>query len=236
MRYIRFYRVMKLMVPTGQSFLGSIGLVMAHMVVINLFMSESGVTTVGFTALFMMAVFIMSAYARQMRFDSLCPVWDYPMTSKERVTFTYLSIPVTFFTTMLVLVLFGYLIFGIASMLGSVTVTDGDVAVTNVAGDLYMIGWNLLLMSWVFPLSYVESSKKRLVLIFGGYVVFALANLVLGSLLAGELFIRDDIRLLFLDHGHAWVFMVPFVVFALVSVWVSYKVSLHMNSYQKTAS
>jgi hypothetical protein len=229
MRYPDFYRIMKLMVPTGRMFLGSMLFVILHMFIGNLFLSEPGVTTVGLSALFMMAVFIMSGYARQMRFDPLCPIWDYPMTTKERVTYVYISIFVTFLGTLLFFIVVGLLIGGLVTLLGNVLVTEGESIQENIAGDLYTIGWNLLMMSWVFPLSYVEKDRNRTVLVFLGYVVFGLSNLVLGTLLTGKLFFRNDVRLLFVGQELALVLTILFVMLGILSIFFSYRAALRMH-------
>jgi len=234
MRYIGFYRIMKLMVPTGRDFLRSILFVILYMVVVNQIWSEPGVTSIGFTVIFMMAVFIMSAYARQMRFEPSCPVWDYPLSAKERVTYSYVSVLVTFLGTLVFFLAIGLMIGGLVAAFGNITIEDGAETPTNIAGDLYALAWNIVIMAYMFPLSYVEGDKKRTVLVLVGFSVFGLFNVLLGTMLTGEFFIRSDIRSLFIGSEGALVSSILFLVAAACSMVVSYRLSLRMNSYQKT--
>lgn len=231
MRYFDYYRLLTLKKPNRMGFGYALVFIALYIVQWNILFSEPGVTGIGTGPVFLFAVFTMSVYAIQLRFEPMDPLYQYPLVAKERVKYEYMSVVFVFLATVLILILFMYLLIGLVALFGSIDMTDGKVVPANTMGDLYVVWHNLCLFAFYMPLSYLESVRKRFVLGFIVFVLSSLMHVIVLLSLTGHVE-RGDMRAAFLDSSRASIMVPVLLVFGLAALWASYRISVRMNAYR----
>jgi hypothetical protein len=231
MRYLNYYRLLTLKQPNRMGFGYAMLFIIVYLVQWNLLFSEPGVTSIGLGFLFLFSIFTISVYAIQTRFDPTNPLYQYPLVAKERVKYEYISVVFVFLATVLLLVLFMYLIIGLVALFGSIDMTDGNVVPANAMGDLYVVVHYLFLFAFVMPLSYLESVRKRFVFGFVVFVLSSLMHIIVLLSLTGSVQ-RGDMRQAFLGASEATILVPVLLSLALTSLYASYRLSVKMNAYR----
>jgi hypothetical protein len=195
------------------------------------FFGENGVWSLGPSTFFIISLFTMSVYAHQIRFESTNPMYQFPLTAKERTKYEYMSIFVVFIGLLIFMVLFGFLMLGIFALFGDVSITDGEEVTSSFWVDSYNIAHHLFIVAFMMPLSYVESKKIKYSFGFLSVLIISLLNIIVYFTATSSLTISTSINSEITNLPYYQFIVLSILILSIISLILSYKKSVKMNSY-----
>ncbi len=232
MKYFKYYRLTTLMNLNRKGLGFSAIFVVVYIFLTSAFLSENGSWTMGPSTFFIFSLFTMSFYAHQMRFESTNPMYQFPLTSREKTKYDYISVFVVFIGLSIALVLLGLVFLGIFELLGDVSITDGEEVTTNFWTDSYNIAHHLFIVALMMPLSYLESNKKKYILGFVFALMISLIHYVIYFAATGSLSILNPVTAELINLPNYQFIVIGILIISIVSTVFSYKKSVLMNSYK----
>lgn len=231
MKYFKYYQLTTLM-NFNRKHLGFSALfVSLYILITHIFFSEGSTWSVNPSMFFIISLFTMSYYAHQSRFDATNPMYQFPLTSKEKIKYEYISIFVIFIGLLIFMIIIGFLLLGIFTLLGTGAVTDGEEAASSVWTDLYSIAHHLFIVAFMMPLSYVESRKKKYIYGICSAVAISLINALIYIIATGGLNIDSPITSVIREIPYYQFVVIGVFVLSVASVILSYRKSVHLNAY-----
>jgi len=231
MKYFKYYRLTTLMNVNRKHLGFSTVFVVIYVFLTSSFFGENGSWVMGPSTFFIVSLFIMSMYAHQIRFESTNPMYQFPLTAKERTKYEYINIFVVFIGVLIFMVLFGLLILGVFALFGNVDITDGEEVTSSFWVDAYNIAHHLLIASFMMPLSYVESKKIKYILGFLSAIMISLIHIVVYFIATGSLSISTSINSEIYNLPHYQFIVMSVLILSIIALMLSYKKSVKMNSY-----
>jgi hypothetical protein len=231
MNYFKYYRLTALMNLNRKSLGFSAVFVMVYIFLTSTFFNESGSWTLGPSTLFIISLFTMSLYAHQTRFDPTNPMYQFPLTSRERTKYEYMSVIVVFLGTTVVLMIFGLAIVGIFALFGHVNVTEGEEVVSSFWTDAYSMSHHFLIFALMMPLSYLESSKKKYIIGLACAMVISFIHFSVYFAATGSLSLSTPITTELVNIPYYQIVVIAFLAISVATIFMSYKKSVIMNSY-----
>ncbi|MCF7932022.1 MAG: ABC-2 transporter permease [Acholeplasmataceae bacterium] len=232
MRFFNYYRLLTITHPTKRGFGYMIIFVILYMIQWNLFFSEEDTTSIGAPILFILAVFAMSVYAYQARTEPTTPIYQFPITAKERTRYDYENVLFVFVGTIVFALLFFGSIIGLIALLGNAELTEGEETVMTILGDLFGFSHLLFVFGLVMPLSYVIDTKRRYLL--GGLFVMisSVMPIIVSVSMTGKILPKLDLRTVIHEMPYSFVIIPILFVLSVISVLVSCRISERMNAYR----
>lgn len=231
MNYFRYYRLTTLMNFNRRNLGFSAIFVGVYIFLTSTFLSESGTWTMGPSTFFIISLFTMSLYAHQMRFDSTNPMYQFPLTSRERTKYEYISVFVVFIGLTVVLILFGLVFFGIFSLFGKVNITDGEEVASNIWIDSYNIAHHFLIAALMMPLSYIESKKRKYILGVLFALIISVFHYAIYFAATGSLSLSTPVTAELIHLPYYQFIALSMLIISIISLILSYKKSVQLNCY-----
>jgi hypothetical protein len=231
MKYFKYYRLTTLMTLNRKHLGFSAVFVAIYIFLTSTFFGENGAWVMGPSTFFIISLFTMSMYAHQARFESTNPMYQFPLTAKERTKYEYISIFVVFIGLLIFMVLFGFLMLGIFALFGDVGFTDGEEVTSSFWTDSYNIAHHLFIVAFVMPLSYVESKRKKYIYGILSAVSILLIHMLFYGLATGGLNIDSPITSVITAIPYYQFIIIAVLVLSILSVIISYKKSVKLNAY-----
>mgnify|MGYP000480617912 CR=1 FL=1 len=230
-KLFRFYNILRLTAPTkkGLVFLIVNGIILT--VIYNRFFTDSGVYQVDFVLLFGLSVLVVSYYAYIAHSTADNPIYQLPWTAKERVLYTYLNVIFVFFSILIGLILFGYLMMGLFVLLGDGLgpVTDDSFSLT---GFLYMLGYNILFFAIYMPSSFYKNTKRRYVHGFFVWITLVLTSFIVIFLLNGSLSLQSSLLIQLNNSPNGLGIAIGMLILSILALYVSYDTSKRLAKYK----
>lgn len=232
MNYLKYYRLTTIM-TLNKRHLGYVFIfTLLYHYLTNKFFQESNSLVMGPSLIFIVAVFIISLYAHQMKFESNNPIYQFPLTIKEKTKYEYVSVFVTFIAAQLFLALFGFILLGIFALFGDVNIVDGEESFLSFWTDAYAVAHHLFIMSLVMPLSYISSNKKKFIYGTVFLLIIAMMNAAVYFVATGNLLLTTSLLLEITKISFYKPLIIGLFLLSIVSVYVSYRKSLSINRYK----
>lgn len=231
MKYFKYYRLTTLMTLNRKHLGFSAVFVAIYIFLTSTFFGENGAWVMGPSTFFIISLFIMSMYAHQIRFESTNPMYQFPLTAKERTKYEYMSIFVVFIGLLIFMVLFGFLMLGIFALFGDVSITDGEEVTSSFWVDSYNIAHHLFIVAFMMPLSYVESKKIKYSFGFLSVLIIALLNIIVYFTATSSLTISTSINSEITNLPYYQFIVLSILILSIISLILSYKKSVKMNGY-----
>jgi hypothetical protein len=231
MNYFKYYRLTTLMILNKRHLGYAFLFVIIYHYMTNKFFEGSNSWVMGPSLIFIVAVFMVSIYAHQMKFESNNPIYQFPLTIKQKTRYEYITVFVTYIAAQLFLVLIGLIFLGIFALLGDVSVTDGEEVTSSFWTDAYAVSHHLFIMALVMPLSYISSNKKKFIygLIFA--IIIFMMNAIIYLLATGNVSLSTSILLELTNISFYKPLVIGLLSLSMISVYVSYRKSVSINSY-----
>jgi hypothetical protein len=230
-KLFRFYNILRLTAPTrkGLVFLIVNGIILT--VIYNRFFTDSGVYQVDFVVLFGLSVLVVSYYAYIAHSTADNPIYQLPWTAKERVLYTYLNVIFVFFSILIGLILFGYLMMGLFVLLGDGLDSGNDVSV-SLRSSLYLIGNSTLFFAIYMPTSFYKNIKRRYVHSFIAWITLILVNFIVVFILSGGLSLSSSL-LIQLNHSSSGLgIAIGMLIVSILALYGSYDASKRLVKYK----
>lgn len=231
MKYFKYYKLTTLMTVNRKHLGFSAVFVAIYIFITSTFFGENGTWVMGPSTFFIFSFFIMSMYAHQIRFESTNPIYQFPLTAKERTKFEYINIFVVFIGVLIFMVLFGYLLLGIFALFENVSITDGEETTSSFWVESYNVAHHLFIVAFMMPLSYVESKRKKYIYGVLSAVSISVIHLIFYRLATGSLIVNSPVTSVITQIPYYQIIIPCILVLSILSIVVSYKKSVKLNSY-----
>lgn len=230
-KYFHFYNLMKLTKKTkrGTGFL--MLFVIINTLIYDAFFTNDDQFTLGFTFLFILTVLISSYYAFIIHSNPDNPVYDFPLTSKQRVFYLYLNAIFIFLVVAICMVIFGYLMVGLFALIGN---TQGDTVSDPfyLSGTLYSIGYLIIFFALYMPISFFKSTKQRY--IYGAIASFILViiNFLVTLIISGSINFPSNIPMIMEESSLGLVVAILILTLSFLALYFSYNKSKKLVKYE----
>ena len=232
MNYFKYYRLTTLITLNKRNLGFAFIFALLYHYLTNRLFQASDTWSMGPSLIFIVSVFIMSIYAHQMKFEPSNPIYHFPLTSKEKTRYEYISVFITFIGAQLFLILMGFIFLGIFALLGDVSITDGAETTSSFWTDAYAMSHHLLIMALMMPLAYIGSNKKRFIFGLLFVLIIFLINLSVYYIATGNLSLSTSLLAEITTISFYKPLVIGMLLISVISVFISYLKSVSINSYK----
>lgn len=231
MNYFRYYRLINLQIFTKKNLLFSAIFAFSFIYISNLFFNEGGSFSLTLSGVFILSVFATSMVAYQRKFEISSPIYQFPLTERDRVKYEYAMVFIIFILMYIIVLLFALTLLGIFSIFDTVNVSEEVTVESNLWVDAYSIGYHLLIFACVMPLSYIKSTQRKyMVGVLTVVVAFGLNLIIFAFSDSGIDFSQSLSSIIFqLPYYQYWT--IGFLVLSIYSIDLSFRKSLRINAY-----
>lgn len=229
-QYFKFYNLLGLTTPTREGVVYMLTFTILNIVVYDKFITMTGFFTMRFAFVFIWTLFISIYYAYLTHTNPAHPIYQFPLTGKERVRNHYISPIFLSIVVSLGFVLFGFTMVGLFSLFGN---TDADTMTDPfyLEGTIYSLGYLLIIFSIYMPTSFMLDKKKRYIIGVSGLLFLTFFNYLVVLIVTGSFELSRSIPVFMEDSSVGLIVSIVVFVISLFAVFVSYKYSKRIVKY-----
>lgn len=229
-KYLRFYNLLRLTTPTKEGFLFMLTFTILNIIVYEKFISMTDMFTVGFAVIFVWTLFVSIYYTFLTHSNPTHPIYQFPITAKERVLNHYISPIFMFVVVSIGLVIFGFTMVGLFTFFGN---TDGDTVTDPfyLAGTIYSLSYLLIVYSIFMPASFILDNKKRYIGGAVGLLFLILLNYLVIYVVTGSFKLSWSLPVFMEQSSSGLIISICTFIISLIAVLASYKLSKNLVKY-----
>lgn len=231
MNYLKYYNILRLHLLTKKGLGFMFVFIILYIIQTDVFFTDTNEFELGYSFIILISLYVISMYAYQIRFNPTHPIYQFPISSKQRVKYDYIGVFFSFISLTVILTLFGISVVGLFVLFGT-NIEGNPVDDTfTIFGTMYQTAYLFIIISIVMPLSYISSNKYRYLIGITSFIILGLVNFMVIWILSGELFISGDIKIMIDKASYGYIVAIGFFVFSILAIYQSYKISSNLNKY-----